>query len=93
MPKNTAVSVGEHLSLFIEAQVTAGRYSSASDVVRASLRLLEEQESKLAALCTALAQGEKSGVSGRNVQDIWATVKDRSLLADPSLYSITQGRR
>lgn len=84
-PKNTSFSVGDHFSRFIEAQVTAGRYSSASDVVRASLRLLEEQESKLAALRAALAEGEKSGVSGRDVQDIWATVKDRSQRTNRSL--------
>jgi len=50
MSKNTSFSVGKHFSAFIEAQINEGRYSSASDVVRAGLRLLEEQEAKLAAL-------------------------------------------
>jgi antitoxin ParD1/3/4 len=78
MGKNTSFSVGEHFSGFIESQVSEGRYSNASDVVRAGLRLLEEQETKLAALRAALIAGEESGVSQRSVQEIWAAVKERS---------------
>ena len=63
MSKNTSFSLGEHFSSFVEAQVGQGRYSSASDVVRAGLRLLEEQEAKLAALRAALIEGEQSGAS------------------------------
>ena len=61
MSKNTSFSLGEHFSRFVEAQVGQGRYSSASDVVRAGLRLLEEQEAKLEALRAALIEGEQSG--------------------------------
>jgi antitoxin ParD1/3/4 len=63
MNKNTSFSVGEHFSAFITTQVNQGRYSSASDVVRAALRLLEEQETRLAALRAALEEGEQSGPS------------------------------
>ena len=61
MQKNTSFSLGPHFSGFIEAQVAAGRYGNASDVLRAALRLLEERETKLAALRAALIEGEESG--------------------------------
>ncbi len=61
--KNTSFSLGDHFSTFIEGQVAQGRYGTASDVVRAALRLLEERETKLEALRRALVEGEKSGPS------------------------------
>ncbi len=75
MSKNTSVSLGDHFTNFVENQVGQGRYSNASDVMRAGLRLLEEHEAKLAALRAALIEGEASGVSSHNVRDIWAAVK------------------
>jgi antitoxin ParD1/3/4 len=74
MAKNTSVSIGDHFEGFIDAQVNDGRYSSASDVVRAGLRLLEDQEVRLAALRAALITGEQSGISRRDITDIWADV-------------------
>lgn len=61
MPKNTSMSLGDHFASFIDTQVQAGRYGSASDVVRAGLRLLEEHEGKVKALQDALVKGEQSG--------------------------------
>lgn len=61
MPRNTSVSLGNHFADFIDAQVHSGRYSSASDVVRAGLRLLEEHEARVTALQNALDAGEQSG--------------------------------
>ncbi len=61
MPKSTSVPVPDHFAEFIERQIEEGRYDSPSDVVQAGLRLLEEQEAKLAALRAALIEGEQSG--------------------------------
>ena len=57
------MKVGDYFAEFIERQVAQGRYGSASDVVTAGLRLLEEHEAKLEALRAALIEGEQSGVS------------------------------
>jgi len=59
--KNTSVSLGDHFQAFIDGQIADGRYGSASEVVRAGLRLLEAHETKLAALRAALKAGEESG--------------------------------
>ncbi|WP_186052822.1 type II toxin-antitoxin system ParD family antitoxin [Burkholderia gladioli] len=61
MPRNTSISLGDHLTQFVDTQVASGRYGSASDVVRAGLRLLETQETELKALQEALRAGEASG--------------------------------
>lgn len=61
MGRSTSVSLGEHFTSFIDTQVQAGRYGSASDVMRAGLRLLEEHEARVKALQDALIAGEQSG--------------------------------
>lgn len=64
MPKNTSFILGDHFDAFVAEQVDAGRYASATDVIRSGLRLLEERETRLAALRRALVEGERSGVAG-----------------------------
>jgi antitoxin ParD1/3/4 len=63
MPKSTSVTLDERLVGLIERQIAAGRYGSASEVVRAALELLEEHEAKLEAWRGALIEGEQSGPS------------------------------
>lgn len=61
MGQNTSVSLGDHFTAFIGERVRDGRYGSASEVVRAGLRLLEEHEARVKALQAALIEGEQSG--------------------------------
>jgi antitoxin ParD1/3/4 len=61
MPKNTSILLGDHFNSFINNEVASGRYSSASDVVRSALRLLEIEENKIKWLKNELEIGEKSG--------------------------------
>ena len=61
MARNTSVSLGDHFTGFIHRRIESGRYNSASDVVRAGLRLLEEHETQVEALQNALVEGELSG--------------------------------
>lgn len=65
MAKNTSISLGDHFEGFIAEQIQSGRYGSASEVIRASLRLLEEREGRMGALRQALIDGENSGDAGR----------------------------
>ena len=61
MAKNTSISLDDHFSDFLSREVAAGRYHSASEVVRAGLRLLEYKETHMSALRAALVAGEESG--------------------------------
>jgi antitoxin ParD1/3/4 len=63
MAKNTSITLGEHFDGFISQQGAAGRYASASEVVRAALRLFEDNERKAATLRRLLEEGENSGTA------------------------------
>lgn len=60
MGKNTSISLGSHFEKFINYSIASGKYSSASEVVRSALRLLELEEQKLNILREVLADGENS---------------------------------
>lgn len=63
MSKNTSITLGQHFDGFISQQINEGRYASASEVVRAGLRLLEDNEHKTAVLRRMLVEGEQSGTA------------------------------
>ena len=58
--KNTSVLPGDHFEKFIGNEVSSDKYSSASEVVRTALRMLESEEEKKSALLKALIEGEQS---------------------------------
>jgi antitoxin ParD1/3/4 len=61
MGKNTSVLLGDYFEDFVSKEVSSGKYSSASEVIRTALRLLESEEQKVKELRKALVVGEKSG--------------------------------
>lgn len=63
MGRNTSISLGNHFEDFVDDKVSTGRFKNASEVIRAGLRLLEEEESKILALRKAIADGIESGVA------------------------------
>ncbi|HKK61926.1 MAG TPA: type II toxin-antitoxin system ParD family antitoxin [Bacteroidales bacterium] len=60
MGRNTSISLGTHFEDFINTSISSGKYSSASEVIRSALRLLESEEKKLNELRLALIEGENS---------------------------------
>ena len=63
MSKNTSISLGNYFDQFVHNQVSAGRYKNVSEVIRAGLRLLENEESKAIALRNAIQEGIDSGIA------------------------------
>lgn len=63
MAKNTSITLGEHFDDFIAQHIDEGRFVSASEVVRAALRMFEDNERKIATLRHLLEEGELSGTA------------------------------
>lgn len=61
--KNTSISLGTYFDKFVQSQISQGRYKNVSEVIRAGLRLLENEESKALALRNAIQEGIDSGVA------------------------------
>ena len=62
MGRNTSVSLGNHFESFVENRIVRGRFKNTSEVIRAGLRLLEEEESKIDLLKHAIREGIDSGI-------------------------------
>ena len=62
MGRNTSVSLGDYFENFVDGIVSEGRYKNASEVIRAGLRLLEEEESRVNSLKQAIKEGIDSGI-------------------------------
>jgi antitoxin ParD1/3/4 len=60
MARNTSVTLGDHFDEFVSEKINAGRFHSVSEVVRAGLRKLEDDETKLQLLRDKLKSGEYS---------------------------------
>ena len=61
--RTTSVALGTYFENFIKTKVSQGRYSNASEVIRAGLRLLEENEERIVALKAAINEGMESGIA------------------------------
>ena len=63
MNKNTSISLGNYFEQFVQSRITQGRFNNVSEVIRAGLRLLEEEENKVIALKNAIQDGIDSGIA------------------------------
>jgi antitoxin ParD1/3/4 len=61
--KNTSISLGNYFDQFVSSQISVGRYKNVSEVIRAGLRLLEDEDSKVIALRKAIQEGIDSGIA------------------------------
>ena len=78
MQKNTSVTLGKHYEEFISNKVSQGRFGSASEAIRAGLRLLEEQETRLSLLRRALIEGEESGTADYSLKSLLSELDGES---------------
>ncbi len=63
MSRNTSISLGNYFDRFVQSRLSSGRFKNASEVIRAGLRLLEEEENKIIALRNAIQEGVESGIA------------------------------
>ena len=61
--KTTSVALGSYFENFVKTKISQGRYNNASEVIRAGLRLLEENEERIMALKSAINEGIESGIA------------------------------
>lgn len=81
MGRNTSVSLGSYFEEFVDTKVSQGRYKNASEVIRAGLRLLEEEEDKILLLKNSIQEGIDSGIAEdfdakKNLETLKAKIKN-----------------
>lgn len=77
--KNTSVSLGNYFDQFVSSQISAGRYKNVSEVIRAGLRLLEDEQIKVMALRAAIQEGlESPRVENFDFKENLKTLKAKS---------------
>ncbi|MEM9878327.1 MAG: type II toxin-antitoxin system ParD family antitoxin [Pseudomonadota bacterium] len=79
----TSMTLGSHWEGFIKREIESGRYASASEVIRAALRELEDKSKSLEALRTHLAEGAQEAAAGIYVEN-WSV---ESVIADGETQS------
>jgi antitoxin ParD1/3/4 len=62
MGRNTSMALGDHFEKFVDEKISEGRFKNASEVIRAGLRLLEDEENKIRILREALQLGIDAGM-------------------------------
>lgn len=77
MSRTTSVTIGPQLDQFVGSLIKSGRYGNTSEVVRAGLRLLEQQEQHTEYLRREIQKGLNSGISPRSIDDISAEIEAR----------------
>ncbi|MDH6303863.1 antitoxin ParD1/3/4 [Parabacteroides sp. PF5-5] len=60
MARNTSILLGDYFNNFVNEQVASGKYTSVSEVVRAALRIFEQEENKAKTIVNELKAGENS---------------------------------
>ena len=63
MSNNTSISLGNYFDQFVNTQISTGKYKNVSEVIKAGLRLLENEENKVIALRNAIQEGIDSGIA------------------------------
>lgn len=63
MSKNTSITLGNYFEEFVQGSINEGRFKNVSEVIRAGLRLLEQEENKVKVLKTAIQEGIDSGIA------------------------------
>jgi antitoxin ParD1/3/4 len=101
MAKNTSIILGDHYDQFIAEQISAGYFGTASEAVRAGLRLLEERQHNLQALRRTLLEAERSGIVEdfsfdklqRTLDQSWREPVDPACLATPPAKSVYRPKK